>query len=176
MIEIVAYDIAWPASFAEEAAAIRCALGADALRIEHVGSTAVEGLSAKPVIDIQVSVQTLDEPHRFLAPLSGLGYVHVPLGAFDQVYPFFQKPATWPSTHHVHLCAAGSGEERNHLLFRDALRAHPNIAEAYVALKRELASRHRGTTLQSREAYSLSKTAFVKGVLERAWLDQPRGT
>jgi len=168
MLELVPYNPAWPAHFQAEASRIHSALGPLALRVEHVGSTSVAGLVAKAVIDIQVTVPSVAPLSRYIGPLADIGYAFVPLGAFDAVYPFFCKPANWPSTHHVHLCAPGSNEERNHLAFRDYLRDHPAVAEQYVALKRDLAGKHHGHTLESREAYSLSKTEFVLSVLQRA--------
>ncbi len=154
--------------FAAEAAALREVLGGLALRIEHVGSTSVPGLQAKPVIDLQVSVLSLEPMERYGDLLARAAYRHIPLGDFDRVYPFFQKPAEWPCTHHVHLCVAGSVQERDHLAFRDYLRGHPQAAGEYLALKRRLAAVHHGTTQESRERYSLSKTAFIASVLERA--------
>lgn len=103
--------------------------------------------------------------------LADLGYTHFPLGAFDLVYPFFKKPAGWPSTHHVHLCVVGSEEERNHLVFRDFLRRHSTVAAEYATLKRELAAAHDGRTLESQERYSLAKTEFVRAVLARAFAE-----
>jgi GrpB-like predicted nucleotidyltransferase (UPF0157 family) len=105
------------------------------------------GLAAKPVIDIQISVATLDGLGVYVAPLASLGYSHVPFEDDDLVYPFFRKPAKWPSTHHIHLCMIGSEYERRHLAFRDYLRNHPQTANEYVALKRSLAAaprRHNG--------------------------------
>lgn len=171
MITIDPYDPAWPARFDAEAVNIRRMLGELALRVEHVGSTAVPGLSAKPVVDIQVSVPSLEPMGHFIGRLSQIGYDHVPLGQFDLVYPFFQKPAVWPSTHHIHLCVVGSEQERQHLAFRDYLRNHPSVAAEYVTLKRQLASSHDGGTITSQERYSLSKSEFVKSVLTRAVAD-----
>ena len=179
MITIAAYDGAWPTMFDAEAARLRGALGALALRIEHVGSTAVPGLEAKPVIDIQVSVRTLAPRDALDAALARLGYQHTSLGDFDRVYPFFHRPAAWPSTHHVHLCEAGGAQEWRHLAFRDALRASAHDAAGYAALKRRLAARHGGHTPASREAYSLAKSGFVAAVLARAaptLFDTPRHT
>jgi len=172
MINLVAYDPAWSTKFAVEANEIRRVLGDLALRVEHVGSTAVPGLSAKPVIDVQISVVSLVTLDPYQARLSGLGYVHVPLGDFDRVYPFFQKPADWPCTHHVHLCARGSEQEARHLAFRDYLRAHPDTARQYLELKRSLAEQHTGTTQESRESYSLAKSSFVETVLQTALLGE----
>ena len=166
MITIAPYDSAWPGRFEEEAHRIRQRFGQLALQIEHVGSTAVPGLAAKPVIDIQVSVLSLDPRFLYRARLAELGYIHMSLGEFDLVYPFFKRPADWPSTHHVHLCVVGSQQERDHLAFRDALRRSPAAAAEYAALKRKLACEYDGLTLESQERYSLSKTEFVRSVLE----------
>jgi GrpB-like predicted nucleotidyltransferase (UPF0157 family) len=168
MIKIVPYDDAWPSLFEAEAAVIRKVMRGLALRIEHVGSTSVPGLAARPVVDIQVSVATLAVLATHLVALAQIGYTHIPLGPFDLVYPFFQKPANQPSTHHIHLCVLGSDLECRHLAFRDYLRSHPAVWTEYVELKRSLAAVHEGATLESRERYSLSKTQFVTSVLERA--------
>jgi GrpB-like predicted nucleotidyltransferase (UPF0157 family) len=143
-------------------------MGSLARRIEHVGSTSVPGLSAKPVIDIQISVATLDDLSVYVAPLGSLGYSHMAFGDVDQVYPFFRKPAGWPSTHHLHLCVIGSEHERRHLAFRDYLRNHPQTANEYVALKRSLAAIHIGASEESRERYSLAKTEFVTSIEQQA--------
>jgi GrpB-like predicted nucleotidyltransferase (UPF0157 family) len=168
MIKLVAYDPAWPTMFEVEASEIRRVFGDLALRVEHVGSTAVPGLLAKPVIDIQISVVSLVTLDPHLARLACLGYVHVPLGGFDRVYPFFQKPADWPCTHHVHLCASGSEQEARHLAFRNHLRAHPETARQYLELKQSLAAQHHEATQESRESYSLAKSSFVETVLQKA--------
>lgn len=168
MIHLAPYDPAWPQMFEDEAKSIREVFGAHALRIEHVGSTSVPGLAAKPVIDIQVSVDSLAHIAEYRPLLSALGYVHVDLGPFDLVYPFFQKPQAWPSTHHVHLCAAHSEQESNHLRFRDYLRSNPSAVSEYLALKRALAAKYDGTTIESRECYSLSKGDFIAHALSVA--------
>ncbi len=165
MIVLASYDPAWPGTFAAEAERIHLVFGELALRIEHVGSTSVPGLAAKPIIDIQVSVPSLEPRDLYREWLTSLGYTHFPLGAFDFVYPFFKRPADWPSTHHVHLCAAGSEQERDHLAFRDYLRRNPLVAEDYACLKRELASAHDGLTMESQEQFSLAKSEFVRSVL-----------
>ena len=107
-------------------------------------------------------------PETRYAAQGALAYQALGMGSFDLVYPFFQKPAAWPSTHHIHLCVLGSAQERRHLIFRDYLRSHPSVAAAYVEIKRSLAAAHDGATLESRERYSLAKTQFVTSVIERA--------
>jgi len=167
MITIVPYDDTWPARFEAEAASICEVLKSLALRIEHVCATSVQGLASKPVIDIQVSVATLESLATYSEPLARIGYSHVPFGPIDSDYPFFQKPPAFPSSHHIHLCVIGTEQERRHLAFRDYLRRHPAAAVDYAELKRALAAEHDGETLESREWYSLAKTEFVASVLER---------
>jgi len=168
MITLSEYDQNWPVLFEEEARRLHAAFGPAALRIEHVGSTSVPGLAAKPVIDIQVSVASLLPHGRYLNTMATLGYRHVALDDFDLVYPFFHKPAEWPSTHHVHLCEVGGEQEWKHLAFRNYLCTHPQAARTYEALKRELARTHDGATPRSMEAYSLAKSEFVLNVLRAA--------
>lgn len=171
MIRIEPYSPSWPQAFADESAFLRSEFGPIALHIEHVGSTSVPGLAAKPVIDIQISVAQLNDRSGFLEPLTRLNYVHVDLGEYDCVYPFFIKPEIWPTTHHVHLCVAGGEEEAKHLAFRDYLRGNPASAAEYEKLKRSLAARHDGHTIKSVEAYSLDKTDFVEAILIKAMPD-----
>lgn len=167
-IQIVPYEHSWPSDFQAEGAVIGAVLGDLALRIEHVGSTAVPGLGAKPVIDIQVSVASLQPLVAYDELLARIGYTHVYVGEFDSVYPFYQRPDEWPTTHHVHLCRLGSVEELTHLAFRDYLRQHPDTAAEYEALKRQLAAAAANTSLEARERYSLAKTPFIKAVVARA--------
>jgi GrpB-like predicted nucleotidyltransferase (UPF0157 family) len=171
MIVIVPYDPAWAEQYAEEACEVREALGDLVVRIDHVGSTSVPGLAAKPVIDIQLSVGSLQPLSRIRDLLAHIGYTHAPDPdeAFERVYPLFRKPANWPSTHHLHACTAGSEQERRHIAFRDYLRDHPETAAEYVDLKRRLATSHDGTTTESRERYAMSKSWFVETTLKRAY-------
>jgi GrpB-like predicted nucleotidyltransferase (UPF0157 family) len=177
MIVVVPYDPDWPERYTDEARKVRVALGNLVVRIDHVGSTSVPGLAAKPVIDIQVSVPSLHPLSLIAGPLSQVGYAHIPDPdeEFERVYPCFRKPATWPSSHHIHVCAAGSEQERRHIAFRDYLRDHPETAAEYVDLKLRLVASHDGATTESRERYAMSKTEFVEGVLKRAFeLGYPR--
>jgi GrpB-like predicted nucleotidyltransferase (UPF0157 family) len=169
MIEIVPYEAAWPGRFVEEAARIRARFNERALRIDHVGSTSVPGLAAKPVIDIQVSVIALTPRRPLMEDMESLSYAHLDLGDFDRVYPYFRRPSTWPHSHHVHLCEAGGEQERRHLAFRDFLRLHAREAEEYAELKRELARLHGVSVGETYEDYSMAKTDFVEAIIERAY-------
>lgn len=111
VLEVAEYNPEWPQAFEQEARQLQWLLGQLAVRVDHVGSTAVAGLAAQPVIDIQVSVASL-QPHERFDALAVRGYVRVPLGGDDVYQPFFQRPARWPSEYHVHLCLVGSVEER----------------------------------------------------------------
>jgi len=160
---IVDYDPAWPTMFEAERARLAPALGDRARRIDHHGSTAVPGLAAKPIIDIQISVASLRPLEPLVAALAPLGYVHVP-HADDACCPFLHRPATWPHTHHVHLVEAGGLEERRTLAFRDYLRAHRDEAREYERLKRALAARTDAADPAAREAYAAAKSAFVERI------------
>jgi GrpB-like predicted nucleotidyltransferase (UPF0157 family) len=165
-MKIIPYDAQWPAAFQEERARIALALGGVATRIDHHGSTAVPGLAAKPIIDIQVSVRDLRQFGSYAIPLAALGYFHV-AHADDARCPFFHRPASWPHTHHIHVVEAGGIEERDTLAFRDYLRANRDVAAAYAALKVSL-SPLLGSDADGREEYARRKTTFVTNALKSA--------
>ncbi len=164
---VVPYDPAWADAFERERERLHEALGTLAHRIEHNGSTAVPGLAAKPVIDIQVSVGRLHPLSAYGPALARLGYVHVP-HADDAFCPFFHRPAAWPHTHHVHVVEAGGEEERRTLAFRDYLRAHPEVVREYGDLKIGLAREFSGDDFASREGYAAAKSAFVERIVSAA--------
>ncbi len=160
-IIVVDYDPAWPLHFERERAQIAAALGELARTIDHIGSTAVPGLRAKPVIDILIGVDRLNRVDEFAARLASLGYVHRPHDD-DDVRLFFRKGT--PRSHHLHIVVYGGVEHVRHVRFRDILRADPGTARDYAALKDALAARFR----EQREAYVDGKADFVTGVLARA--------
>ena len=166
-IAIVSPDACWASAFAAEEKRIRRALGERALRIDHVGSTSVPDLAAKPVIDIQVSVALLHPMEPWRTALETIEYQHVP-HPDDVRYPFLHRPASWPHTHHIHVCTAGSPTESAHLAFRDYLRDHPQTAREYERLKRELAAVHSAANMEARNAYSNAKSSFIRPLVERA--------
>jgi putative glutamine amidotransferase len=153
---IVERDPRWPAMFEEEAGRIRAALGEIAVRIEHVGSTAVPGLAAKPIIDIQVSVEQMAPREPFVTALEALGYTFV-ADPTDAEHEYFKKEVDGVRTHQIHVCLVGSDWERRHLAFRDHLRAHPDDAARYAELKRRLAAEHPNDIL----GYIDAKEPFV---------------
>lgn len=162
-IEIVPAGPAWPQRFKEERALLEEALAPWlAGGIHHVGSTAVPGLAAKPVIDILAGVASLDASRACFDRLAALEYEYAPYRT-DEMH-WFCKPGPARRTHHLHLVPAVSPRYRDELAFRDALRADAQLAGHYADLKQQLAAQHR----DDREAYTEGKAAFVAGVLARA--------
>jgi GrpB-like predicted nucleotidyltransferase (UPF0157 family) len=161
-IVIVEYDATWPTLFAEQAASIRQALGPVALRIDHIGSTSVPGLAAKPIIDVQISVARLEPTDPFRLPLESLGYVFRAENP-ERTKRYFREAPGMRRTH-IHVRRVGSFSEQLALLFRDFVRAHPDEADAYARLKRDLA----GTYRDDREGYVNAKQPHIYAVVARA--------
>ena len=162
-VRIVDYDPSWPALAAEELRRIAQALGPGAARLEHVGSTAVPGLAAKPILDLHLSVGALEPRARYVEPLERLGYLFVPAPESPD-YHFFAKPPERPRTHHLHVGEVGSAHEFRHVAVRDFLRSHDGEAARYAALKRQVVERHP----QDRLAYIEGKEQYVAGLEARA--------
>ena len=161
-IVVVDYDESWTAIYEMLRARVAVELGPLAIAVEHVGSTAVLGLAAKPIIDIDVVIASRDDLPRAIAALRRLGYVHRgDLGVPGR--EAFEAPGGLPK-HHLYVCSADSEELRRHLEFRDYLRAHEEAARQYEALKRDLAERYR----DDREAYTDAKAEFVQETLRAA--------
>ncbi len=173
-LRIVSYDPEWPREFEAERERIGLALGELALRIDHNGSTSIPGVAAKPVIDIQISVERLHPIETYAPGLTQLGYVHVP-HPDDARCPFFHRPSAWPHTHHLHVVQAGGDEERRTLAFRDYLREHSPLAQEYEALKRRLAPRYSAAEFASRQEYADAKGEFINRIVRLALAqDYPR--
>ena len=116
-VRIVDYDPAWPTLADAELHGIKEALGELAVRVEHIGSTAVPCLAAKPILDLQLSVDAIRPRDRYVQPLARLGYLFVPAPQSPERH-FFAKPLERPRTHHLHVCASGSTHEFRHLAVR----------------------------------------------------------
>ncbi|HEX2141807.1 MAG TPA: GrpB family protein [Candidatus Limnocylindria bacterium] len=160
-IRIVDYDPAWPTLFQEWCGRLAEALGDGATRIDHVGSTAVPCLAAKPIIDVQISVPDVNDEATYVSAIERAG---VAFRARDPEHRYFRPSGDRPRAVQVHVCQAGSGWERTHLLYRDFLRANPETRDAYAALKRDLAARYR----DDRIAYTEAKTSFILDTMSRA--------
>ena len=152
--EVVPYDDAWPALFDAEADRIRAAVGKPLRAVEHVGSTSVPGLAAKPIVDIAISVEDFDELD--VGAFEALGYRYVP--AYEEEFPnrmYFTKP-----DFHVHAYEQEHEEFMDYLRFRDYLRAHPEDAREYGDLKRRLALD------RDRAEYQDAKSPYVSRLVE----------
>lgn len=156
------YDPHWPGQFRLLGSRIGTALGPLASAIEHVGSTAVQGLAAKAILDIDVLLHRASDLHQAIQHLGTLGYQHRGDLGVPGREAFRNPPDEIP--HHLYVHGPESREYVRHIMFRNHLRAHPRDARAYERLKRALAREYR----DNREAYSQAKTQFVEAILRRA--------
>ena len=166
-VKLVSYDPRWPAQYNAEIARVSQALPAGlVVAAEHFGSTAIPGLAAKPIIDILIAVRSLPEACEMaVGALETLGYAFWPDNPkTDRLFFVKGLPPSAPRrTHHIHMTEI-DGEMWQRLTFRDYLRAHPDEAARYAALKHDLAARHS----KDREAYTDAKSVYVDAVLAKA--------
>ena len=160
--ETVDYDPRWPARFAYYRDELADALGAVALRIDHIGSTAVPGLPAKDVVDLQVVVPDETDQASYRPAIESTGLVLSYRDA-SVSWSFFRPPMP-PRLRHVHVTSAGSPRERIQLLFVEYLRSNESAREAYAEVKYRLAAQFPA----DRIAFNEAKTAFIVEMLDRA--------
>jgi GrpB-like predicted nucleotidyltransferase (UPF0157 family) len=162
VIEIVAYDLSWPQTFQRLRDRIWPVVSDLVVSIEHVGSTAVPGLAAKPIIDMVVVAASRAAVPVVIERLASLGYVHRGnLGIADR--DAFAAPPLLPR-HHLYLCPVGVTPLRNFMCFRDHLRADANAAARYADLKKDLATRHTNDAGR----YTCGKTTLLLDILRDA--------
>ena len=165
-VEVFDHDPQWPRIFDREKKLILKALGNKAISIEHIGSTSVPGLGAKPIIDIMVGVRLLSDAKRCIRTLERIGYEYVP--ELEDLIPerrYFRKGPNKPNKHyHLHMVEYDGELWKNHLLFRDYLRTHPQTASEYFTLKKQLAVKYR----LNREGYTDAKASFITSVISKA--------
>jgi GrpB-like predicted nucleotidyltransferase (UPF0157 family) len=169
-IVIEPYDPFWIKMFEDEASLIRALIGGFITDIEHIGSTAVPGLAAKPVIDILIGVHHITDSPLFIPPLTTVGYVYKP--EYEDELPerrYLHKKINGVPTHHLHIVEPGTEFFRRHLAFRDYLRSHRDSALAYAALKISLAEKFGS----DRSGYTDAKSDFIKDI-ERKALRHPK--
>jgi GrpB-like predicted nucleotidyltransferase (UPF0157 family) len=160
-IVIADYDPTWPEKFHEHEAVIATALGPSAVRIEHIGSTSVPGLAAKPIIDILLVVANSAEEESYLSDLLGAGYeLRVREPEFHE-HRMFRTPAR---DVHVHVLSLGCPEVERYLVFRDRLRSHAADRQSYEATKRRLAAQ----PWPDMNAYAEAKTECIEGIIAAA--------
>lgn len=155
------YDPAWPIQFGNISDRISHSLGTIVRRIEHIGSTAVPNLAAKPIIDLDVVLGTQSDLPEAIRMLEEIGYVHEGnLGINGR--EAFRSPKTEVS-HHLYLLIEGAEELRHHIVFRDAMRRDEALRSCYEQLKRNLADQY----ADDRSSYSEGKSAFITAVMNR---------
>ncbi len=162
-VRLVPYSPEWKSLFAEEERVLRASIGTCVMDIQHVGSTAVPGLEAKPIIDIAVAVRRLEDAEKCIEPLECLGYEYRP----DEEHPrrfVFAKGDPSKRTHYLHMVEWNSDSWKRLLRFRDYLCQHKKAAREYASLKRELARKSRG----NRDLYTPGKAEFIESVLRMA--------
>lgn len=169
VIEVVDHDPSWPQRFAAEAERFRAAVARagvadEMVAVEHVGSTAVPGLAAKPVVDVMVGLSAWPASAELIAAVEGLGYVHRGEAGIVGRHYFIDGDPGGPRTCHVHAVEHGGRFWRDHLLFRETLAREATTRAAYAKLKCDLARRHPHNSL----AYTDGKTGFIREVLQRA--------
>lgn len=161
------YDQNWAIQFAQEKQNIQSILANAIVDIEHIGSTSIIGLAAKPVLDIAVAVNHLDDTAYMIEPLKKLQYEFVEHNDFPH-RRFFRKGQWRAGTHHLHVYQMNSESWHEQLLFRDYLRKHSNVRKEYERIKRALANKYRF----NRVAYTEAKAPFIQHVVERAKEEQ----
>ena len=164
-IVLASYDSSWPSKFDAERLALLSLVAPRCFRIEHVGSTSVPGLSAKPIIDLMLGCDRLSEFERCIPVLERAGWQYLPEN--EEELPerrFLAKPTTRPRSFHLHAVERHTRFWAHHLLFRDRLRESPEIASSYARLKVALARKFG----DDREAYTRGKSIFIASVLDGA--------
>ncbi|MDI1271925.1 GrpB family protein [Polaromonas sp.] len=160
-VSLQAYDSRWPDRFVAEQDRLLALFPLVFVDIEHIGSTAVPGMVAKPIVDLLAGVETMAMARSLAEPLCEAGYTtSAEFNATLTDRQWFMRWADGRRTHHLHIVVHGGPVWTRHLQFRDALRASPVLAARYAALKAELAVRHP----TDREAYTSAKTAFVSSL------------
>ena len=162
-VEVVPYDPSWPLLFEAEAKLLSAILGSEMMRLHHIGSTAVPGLPAKPIIDMLAEVRNIEALDGLNDRMTSAGYT--PMGEYGIAgRRYYFKGSEEKHTHHLHAFQNGHAEVARHLLFRDYLRSHPQEAREYASLKESLAARF-PTDI---EAYMDGKDAFIKELDRKA--------
>lgn len=161
IVKLAPYTAEWKRLFEEEMALLQAAIGRYVLDIQHVGSTAISGMVAKPIIDIGIAVTSFEEARVCVQPIEELGYEYRGEHGIPRRHYFVKGN---PRTHHLHMNEIDSLDWENQVLFRDYLLQHLGLAEEYAALKVGLAQRYS----TDREAYLDGKASFIERVLETA--------
>jgi len=161
-IEVVPYDLNWIRKYLYEAEKIKKIIADELVRIHHIGSTAIPGISAKPVIDILVEVKNIENVDNYNEKVKEMGYI--PKGEYGIEGRRFFLKGEINRTHHIHVFQVGNSEIIRHLNFRDYMIYHPEEAKAYSEIKKELAIKFRHDI----DGYCNGKNDFIKEIDRKA--------
>jgi len=161
IVNLVQYSPEWQKSFEEEKSILQSTLGQIIKDIQHIGSTAIPNLMAKPIIDIGIAIENIQDVQKCVEPLKNLGYEYK--GEFNLPGRHFFIKGN-PRTHHIHIVEQQSNHWKIWILFRDYLRNHEEIAKEYESLKIELAKKYK----HNRQAYIKEKAPFIEKVVKMA--------
>lgn len=164
-VRLLPYQDGWRDLFSEEKARLQAALGGHVLDIQHVGSTSIPGLPAKPIIDIAIAVENFDKAVVCIQPIENLGYIYRGENGIPRRH-YFRKGD--PRTHHIHMNEITGLDWENQILFRDYLIRHPEAVQAYAALKISLAQNYPA----DREQYTSEKSPLIRQILSKARLER----
>ena len=160
-IQLLAYESRWRTLFLEERDQLQASIGEYVLDIQHIGSTSIPGMPAKPILDIGIAITNFEEDVRCIQPMEKLGYTYKGENGISRRH-YFVKGV--PRTHHVHMVEIESEDWKSYLLFRDYLIKNPETARSYERLKQKLAKQF----VTERAAYQAGKDSFIKAVLHKA--------
>jgi GrpB-like predicted nucleotidyltransferase (UPF0157 family) len=170
IVDLNEYNSEWENHFDYERKKIIETIGDKIAGIEHIGSTSIRGLKAKPIIDIMVGVENFSKISSIVSPLNSIDFEYVPKPELTD-RRFFRKGSWGQGTCHLHICEIHSTEWVEKLLFRDYLKNHPKVAKEYDLLKSELAMKYK----YDRPAYTQQKEPFIKKIIEKAKEDEENG-
>lgn len=160
-MQLVPHDPTWHEEFTKESARIRNVLGDRILTLEHIGSTSIRGIHAKPIIDMCAGLKTFDDGFACITPLESIGYIFIGESGVPGRHYFRTNDEF--VLHHIHMFAIDSQEYTNHILFRDHMNTHPDDAHAYSQLKLSLWAKN-----LPREEYTAAKAPFIEEILRKA--------
>lgn len=163
VVNLSDYNPDWALQFEDEKKKINEAIGDKLIEIEHIGSTSINGLGSKPIIDIMAGVNDLNEVDPLVTPLRKIDFEYVPKPELKE-RRFFRKGLRGQGTYHLHIYEFGSVEWNEKILFRDYLSLHSEAAKEYNSLKKELVSKYRF----DRPTYTKKKEPFIKSIIEKA--------
>ena len=162
-VQLVPHDPTWKDAFSREEKILRAIIGGAARDIQHIGSTSIPGIHAKPLIDICVAIDSLDEVPALIPALVAAGYEYMPERISDE-RAFFPKGPREQRTHHLSFVQYNGAEWKSVIAFRDYMRTHPEAAARYDVLKEKLAEQY----ADDRYAYTAAKESFIKEIVTAA--------